>query len=544
MKKNSPVFLIISLAVMMVLGTTSCKRGAATDPTVTGPAGFRMSLSGTANPSTLYVPQTSPSASTLIAVRALKNDGTPAVGYTIVFEDYLGYGYFEGFKVSDTRVTDSYGRAQINYFIPPASNIRSTIVGQIKATLVDNGRLDNLPLSDVWDVIPLRVIPYMNQGLIIHGNVLTPGGSGVGNVSITLVGDVGQSSAVTVTRPSGSYEFLVNGGWYGVITAVAPGYTFNPSNYTFTIENAITTNIDHIDFIANFSGGNVLAADVSTWEIPAQGGTTSVNVTNSSGDESIGYTVVPNVPWLHASPGAGNTPGSFSLVADENTSGSERTGMVVITATSSQASSVTITVTQLGYDVPGGSVLAADVTSIFDTGAGRTVKINVYNSGTVSNPIEYIITPHATWLIPSKTSGTTNDSFDLLISPSTVGDRTSTVTLTPTSTGVTNIVTITVTQSGGATIAVSPTTYSAPSTGSHTFTVTVTNPNSSDVLTWTADSAATWIGISPTSGTTASASVIITVQTANPGSTPRQALITFTGSNGTTATVLVTQAGS
>ncbi len=544
MKKNSVLIIILCFALIGLISTTSCKRGATSDPVVGGPAGYRIVLSGTANPSTLYVPQSEPATSTLIAVRALKNDGKPASGYTIVFEDGLGYGFFEGYKLSDTRVTDSNGRAQITYFLPPASNVRSTITGAIKATLVDNGRLDNLPLSDVWDVVPLRIIPYMNQGVVIHGNVLTPSGNGVEGVTIALEGDDGNPSGVTVTRPSGSYEFFVSPGWYGSITPSAKGYTFSPSAYTFTTANPIMTDRYYVDFIAEFGGGNTLAVDVAQWDVVVAGGTVSINVTNGTGDANIGYTVMPNSPWIHVNPSSGVTPGSFTVVVDENTSGEDRSGEILISATDTQATSVKVSINQKGNDVPAGGVLAADITTInVEANIQTSTTINVYNSGTNSTSIDYIITPNVNWIVVSKSRGTTNDSFILNTIANAQTSRTGTVTLTPTSTGVTNIVIITVNQGGGPSLAVSPTTYTSPATAGSTFIATVTNPTSSDVMTWSVNTDVTWIGIVPNNGTTANASVLITIQAANPNTTPRQAIITFLASNGAKATILVTQVG-
>ena len=51
--------LIILLAFAVVF-LPSCTRSGVEDPDMTGGAGFRIQVSGTANPSVLYVPETLP----------------------------------------------------------------------------------------------------------------------------------------------------------------------------------------------------------------------------------------------------------------------------------------------------------------------------------------------------------------------------------------------------------------------------------------------------------------------------------------------------
>ncbi len=122
--------------------------------------------------------------------------------------------------------------------------------------------------------------------------------------------------------------------------------------------------------------------------------------------------------------------------------------------------------------------------------------------------------------------------------------RTGSVVLTATSTGVTNsTLTITVNQEAGPSVAVSPETINASAGGGENFTVTVTNPTSSDVLTWTLANSEAWIAVSPSSGYTGE-SFVVTIQGANPNSSVRIGTITVTASNGTTATVTVYQNGS
>lgn len=540
MKKNILSVLIIGITILGLISASSCKRGAVEDPSMGGPAGFYITLSGTANPSTIYISASEGQVGAVITVRALNNDGTPAGGYPIIFEEG-GYGFFDGYKISDTRTTNANGVASINYFIPSAANIKATVMTNITATLVDDGRLDNLPLTDVNDIIPVRIVPYYQQGLTISGHVTTSSGTGVEGVTMILTGTDGNISSKTVTRSSGSYEFLIPSGWYGIVAPEHDGYGFAPENYEFTSVNPIYHDRTDIDFTAIFSSGNNLAATPSTLSMTSSGGTATIQITNSTGDASIGYSVTIDVPWIEVSSSSGSTPGTFDITVFENLSGEDRSGEVTVTAMTTETSEATIKIDQLGDEVSGDSVLAADITTINATYEGGIATINVYNSTTADN-IDYIITPSAGWFTLSATSGTTDDSFTIDVPSSTEEARTATVTLTPITTGVSNSVVIVINQDAGPSLAVDPEVYPAGS-GVQVFQATVTNPTTDDVLSWVATNGDSWITLSPSSGNTG-ATVDITIQTANPTSAVRYGTIIFTASNGATATLRIEQAGS
>jgi len=352
----------------------------------------------------------------------------------------------------------------------------------------------------------------------------------------------GNALGIAVTRPNGDYEFYVYPGWYGTITPNPGFYTFVPLNYTFT--DPVYYDITGLDFIAYFESGDTLAADVTSWEVEAEGGTQEVNVINATGDAEIDYTVTPSAPWIHVSPNSGTTPGSFTITVDENTTGENRSGTILIVATNVQASDVTINIDQKGKEAPEQARLEVDRQTVNFTYAGGMEKINAFNRGS-DTPIEYIITPSDDWIIVSETSGVTDDDFDITVGTNDTGAaRTGRVILTVTTTGVSNSqVEIIVNQEAGPAVAVSPETYTARAAGNESFTVYVFNKNTSDVLYWTATNLDSWITFTPINGTTGN-SFTVTVQGANPTSNPRQAVITVMASNGTEATVIVTQEGS
>ena len=544
MKKNILSVKIISVLVIgiVLFSMTSCKRNKEGEPGLIPNAGFRIALSGTANPSTLYVPEAQPPRNSQITVRALHNTGEPAEGFQVIFQ-VESVGYLNDFKTSIVETTDARGMVYATYFLPPGVNVKASIYTNVTATLVDDGRLDNT-MAEIEDVIPIRIIPYMTQGVVIHGHILTPAGNGVGGITVTLAGgDFGIGDAVTVTRPSGSYEFYVPGGWYGTIAPSSPSYTFTPPSYVFDVTAPVVNDIDNLDFVAAFAGGDTLAADVTVWsDVPIIGGTQVVNVYNSTGDSPIGYVVLPNSPWLHVSPNSGTTPGAFTITVDENTTGASRSGSISISSTSTSTSSVTITVNQLGGDASSDARLAVDLETLNLPWENDSVTINVYNS-TTSDNINFIVTsiPDNDWIGVSATSGTAPTTLTISVLDNYEGARTGQVILTPTSVGVPNTVTITVNQEAGPSIVLDITTKNV-SVGGETFTVTVTNPTNSDAVNFTVTTNDTWVTFTPTSGNTP-AGISITVG-ANGTTQVRTGVVTFRDENGNEVILTITQQGS
>lgn len=545
MKKNILTYLLVAVTVIGLLSMTSCKRNSPDDPEMKGPAGFYINLSGTANPSTIYISSTGAEAWTDIIVRALNNDGSPAAGYDIIFQE-SGYGFFEGFRVSATRRTDAAGMAQMRYYIPSTANIKATIMTNITVTLVNNGRLDGF-LSEVNDVIPVQIVPYLTQGIIVHGHVLTPAGNGVPDITMVLDGDDGNMDSVTVTRDSGSYEFYLPPGWYGTISPDSSNYSFSPLNYEFTFATRIVSDIDGLDFIANFAAGQTLAADVTSWLVPREGGSQVVNITNSTGDSAISYTVVPSTDWIHVSTGSGTTPGSFTITVDQNLTGQSRAGSVTVTATDIQDTTVTISINQESDEANSDARLAVDIPFVNAPGDGLLdFLVNAYNS-TTEDSISFIITKSHDWFsVDPASQGTTDQVLNIDVEANTGAARTGTLTLTPVTTGVPNTVVITINQEAGASIALSTYDETIPASvgAGYSFTVFVTNPTSSDIISWVASNGDPWITAAPTTGTTGGGSFTITIQTDNPSSNVRQGVVTVTGANGSQAQLLITQEGS
>jgi hypothetical protein len=174
-----------------------------------------------------------------------------------------------------------------------------------------------------------------------------------------------------------------------------------------------------------------LCVSENNWTAPSGGGTSSaVNVTSSGA--VITYSVTDNADWLTISSSGGTTPGSFTMTAAVNTTGSTRMCTVTVTATSpagTTGSPQTITATQ--QSAP--PTLSVDMSTWGNVlpGGGTSSAVNVTSSGAA---ITYTISDDADWLTISSSGGTTPGNFTMTAAANNIGStRTGTITVTATS---------------------------------------------------------------------------------------------------------------
>jgi len=343
--------ILLILAVMIgLLFVGSCKRSAINDPDMNRPSGIRISLKGTANPSTLYVPVGEPSVFSLIEVTAINNDGSPARNKEIIFQ-CGAYGYFEGYTLSTSRWTNDIGKAQIYYYIAAGTDVRLDTQIYLKATLADSYRpIDNS--TEIYDWIPINVIPYQqNYSIAISGKISNATSKlGVEGVIVEL-----STGQVTLTRASGNYSFVVGYGWFGTITPQRESSTFVPDSLTY--EEPVNYDLTGQNFYE--LSVLTLTSDVSTLSFSVGGGSASAYIyvrpdisTAASiiANSSVGWAQVSassTGPWTNSI--TGTTPTFIYINVDPNTTGVKRSaGITVISTNPSNmaGSPLTITISQ------------------------------------------------------------------------------------------------------------------------------------------------------------------------------------------------------
>jgi len=140
------------------------------------------------------------------------------------------------------------------------------------------------------------------------------------------------------------------------------------------------------------TGQATLAVSPTAWTAPSGGGASpTISVTNSGSGGAISYTISTGASWLTTSAASETTPGSFTIIAVANNTGSQRTGTVVVTATTSgvQGSPQPITVIQ---QAAGQITLTVSTGKVSSSGQPVSVPITVQNFanvGSISLRISY-----------------------------------------------------------------------------------------------------------------------------------------------------------
>ncbi len=337
--------IIILLAFGLIL-LSSCTRSNVDDPDMKGGAGFRIQISGTASPSTLYVPESFPSVSSNITARVLKNDGSPAINYTVVFQTG-NYGYFEDYKLSDTRSTDGGGNARIKFFIPPGTRTIGDTRIELKATVIDDGRNDIPILSEIYDNIPIRIIPYdAKEMVVVRGHIWACFGTlGLPGVVVTI----SNGGGLLVTRNSGSYDVYVPWGWTGEIKPQAEGFTFVPP--TITVTTPLYRDLIDQDFFGTASDYGLVASPETFNIDPAGASNLEVWVGSADNICPISYSISSGADWITIASGeeTGTTEDVFHFDVSVNGTGSDRSAEISIASTTpGLISEITIRVSQDG----------------------------------------------------------------------------------------------------------------------------------------------------------------------------------------------------
>ena len=334
--------------------------------------------------------------------------------------------------------------------------------------------------------------------------------------SLSLAGALSSPASSTLSGPSSLSGVAVPGSSNGVgnsngrgmkkLSASMPALTqlLTPTTSTVSPSASVTPVIAR----------NPASISFSAIQNGANPSSQTVTVTNS-GSGTMNWTAASSVPWLTINGGAaasGADSGSFAVgVNITGLSVGNYAGTVTIAATGAtntpQAIAVTLSVTAaptptIGLNatnlsftaVQGGSNPSAQTLTISNTGAGT---------------LNWSVIENAAWLTPSVLSGSGTGSVTLNVNTAGMSAGTYTTPLTIAATGATNTpqtvtVTLTLTAPLIPTIGLAPTNLSFSTTQGGTNpspqTVNITN-SATGTLNWNATSTASWLSVSPASGT-------------------------------------------
>jgi uncharacterized repeat protein (TIGR03803 family) len=231
------------------------------------------------------------------------------------------------------------------------------------------------------------------------------------------------------------------------------------------------------------------------------------------------WTISSSQSWLTANKTSGTGNAALTVTATANTTTAVRQAVITI---SGAGKVIQLSVTQAFS----GAILSVSTNSLSLSGDGGTASFSI-----VSNA-SWTITASESWLTFSKTSDTGNGTITVTAAANpSASQRTASIVVT--GAGITQQIALSQ-PAATTTLDVSATTLNVSATSGSTASFSITS-----TISWTVSSAESWLTTSKTSGS-GNASVIVTASV-NTTASPRDAVVTISGS-GITRTVTVTQA--
>jgi len=336
------------------------------------------------------------------------------------------------------------------------------------------------------------------------------------------------NGVVTVTAIPGT---LATGTHTGTITLSATGASSVsiPVSLTVTaapVPPAIGASPTNLTFAATQGGAN-----------PAN---QTLTISNTGGG-TLTWSVSDSAAWLTASQTSGTGNGSITLtVATGTLTAGSHTGTVTITATG--ATSVTIPVTFVVAAPPAIGMSPSSLSFTAQQGGGNPVAQTLIISNTGGGTLSWSATPDTTWLAATPSSATGNGTASVSVATGilTAGSYTGNITLSATGAS-SRTVPVTFTVTAAPSISLSPTslTYTATQGGSNPANQTVTLTNTGGIANWTVSDNASWLSVSPTSGSSSS-TLTAAVNTSGLTAGNYSGTITVSATGATSRTVGVT----
>lgn len=371
------------------------------------------------------------------------------------------------------------------------------------------------------------------------------GSNGVATQVITVIQAAGSASVsvtptvLNVTSPAGSTTFnvisntdwtiIVDEPWASVDIASGTGNTTitvtyeentDPTPRTARI-TVMATGVatGRLVLLNQEASTPTMAVNPTVLNVPATAGSANFVIT-----ANVAWDISENSTWLNVNTLAGTGGASITVTYDENTDPATRSDTIFISGQGVPEQIVIVN------QEAGGTILNVNPTTIsVGSPAGTT-------SFDINSNVDWTIMVSETWLSLSQSSGSNSETIavDYELNSST-SSRMATITIKGSS-GVADQV-IVVTQAGAAPILqVSPVTINVSAdAGTTAFNITSN-------VSWTVTENATWLSVTPSTGT-GNATVTINYD-ANPTSQNRSTTITISGAGGVAdQTVIVTQAG-
>ena len=343
--------------------------------------------------------------------------------------------------------------------------------------------------------------------------------SGSGNGAITL-------TVTTGTLTTGSYSGTA------IITATGASTVTVPVTFVVTappVPPAIGLSPTNLSFTATQGGAN-----------PA---TQTMSISNTGGG-TLSWSASDNAAWLTLSPASGTGNGTVTAIAATGTlTAGSYTGAVTLSATGATPVTVPVTFTVATAPVP--PAIGASPTSLSFTAtqgganpAAQTVSISNTGGGTLS----WSASDSTAWLSLSPASGTGNGGVTATVATGTMAAGSYSSTITVSATGTASImipVTFTVTAAPAINLSPSSLSYAATQGAANPTNQNITLTNTGGTLNWTVSDDASWLTVSPASGS-GNSTLTTSVNTAGLAAATYNGTITVNAAGASSKTVAAT----
>jgi len=295
---------------------------------------------------------------------------------------------------------------------------------------------------------------------------------------------------------------LAAGTYNGLITVTAPSANNSPHYIPVTLTVTTPTGTPviglsptNLNFSGTAGGANPTAQ--------------SLSVTNA-GTGTLTWTATDNAAWLTLAPGSGTNAGS--VTASVNTAGlaaGTYTAAITLSATGAATKTVPVTLT-VTAPTSAPVIGVAPVSLSFSGTAGganpTAQSFSITNTGT--GTLSWSATDNAAWLNLTPASGTNAGTVTASVNTAGLAAGTYSAVVTISATGATaKTVPVTLTVSSGSSgvslwSSPAPPSFSGTVGGPAPATQTLTINSTGGLLSWTATDNATWLSLSPSSGST------------------------------------------
>ena len=395
-------------------------------------------------------------------------------------------------------------------FTPPAGSTPQTVTVTLNITLAP--QLTVAPASLTFDAQSGGAAPAAKPvNIASTGTALnyTIGSNAAWLTAAPLSGATPASISVSV-NPAG----LATGTYSGVISMSAPGAT--PQTVPVTLNITAAPQL-------------IVSPSLLTFTAVAGGAAPAVQgLQVTSTGTPFGITATSNDAWLTVAPNSGTTPATLSVsVNPAGLAAGTYNGTIAVAAAGATTQTVAVVLTVTA--VPQLSV--NPLTLVFDGAGTRSIAV-----GSTGTPLTYGASSNPAWLTVSPAAGSTPASLVATanVTGLTPGSYSGLITITAAG-ATTQTISVTLNVAAAPQLTVSSSALTFSGAGSQPITAGSTG----SPLTFSASSNASWLTVSPASGTTpASLSATVNVSGLNPGT--YSGLITISAPGATAQTVAVT----